>query len=75
MTTCQICHFTVEMDDVELRRGESGCICVACYYRETDSTVRMSNLLRRELIEAVSFGDGGAPVSTDRHYREGNHPG
>ena len=75
MTTCQICRFDAEVDDVVLRRGEGGCICVACYYRETDNTLRMSKALRRELNAEISIIEDGGRVVTDPKYGKGNHPG
>jgi hypothetical protein len=35
MYLCQLCRFETPLDDVALRRGEDGCICLACYGRET----------------------------------------
>jgi hypothetical protein len=67
MVTCQLCRFSVELDDVQLRRGTDLCICVACYYRETDGTVQMPKLLRRELIDALSGADARR-VAADRRY-------
>ena len=49
MFTCRICHFTTEMDDVEIGGADDGtCICVRCYRRETETTKRMT---RKQLLE------------------------
>jgi len=54
MFHCQLCRFEVYLDDVALRRGEDGCVCLACFTRETGTARRMPKALRRELIEALA---------------------
>jgi hypothetical protein len=55
MSTCTICHFEVEMDDVELVIGDSHCVCLSCYIRESESERPMPKALRREIIEALAL--------------------
>ncbi|HLZ69483.1 MAG TPA: hypothetical protein VKV26_06165 [Dehalococcoidia bacterium] len=50
MFRCTVCHFDVELDDVEIRGGYRACICVRCYSRLVDNEKRMSKELRRELV-------------------------
>jgi len=54
MYTCQLCRSETHLDDVALRRGADGCICLACYGRETGTTRRMPKALRRDLIAALA---------------------
>ena len=54
MYTCQLCRFEMELDDVALRRGAGGCICLTCYGRETGTTRRMPKALRRDLTAALA---------------------
>jgi hypothetical protein len=60
MYTCQLCRFETHLDDVALRRGDAGCICLACYGRETDSARRMPKALRRDLVAALAAVDAAA---------------
>lgn len=54
MTTCIICRFETELDDVVVRSGVDGCICLRCYGRETESALPMPKALRRTLIAALA---------------------
>ena len=54
MYTCQLCRFATHLDDVALRRGAEGSVCLACYGRETGTTRRMPKALRRDLIAALA---------------------
>ena len=54
MYTCQLCRFEIYLDDVALRCGDTRCICLACYGRETDTAVRMPRGLRRDLSTALA---------------------
>ena len=56
MFHCQLCRFETHLDDVALRRGEDGCICLGCYGRETGTARRMPKALRRELIAVLADG-------------------
>lgn len=47
MTTCSICHFATELDDVVLGHGAARCICLRCYSRETGTTRPVPAGLRR----------------------------
>ena len=53
MSTCMICHFLAELDDMAVRGPGSACVCLRCYARETDNEKRMSPALRRELAAAL----------------------
>ena len=54
MYTCQLCRFEVHLDDVALRRGDAGCVCLGCFGRETGTARRMPKTLRRDLIAALA---------------------
>jgi hypothetical protein len=54
MLTCRLCHFDAELDDVAIMLPRGACICVRCFNRETDSTLRMPAGLRRELDAALA---------------------
>jgi hypothetical protein len=54
MYLCQLCRFETPLDDVALRRGEDGCICLACYGRETGTARQMPKALRRDVIAALA---------------------
>jgi hypothetical protein len=53
MTTCTICRFETELDDVAVPMSGS-CICLRCFGRETGSARPMPKALRRELIAALA---------------------
>lgn len=49
MYRCRICHFRVELDDVEIGGTQDGtCICTRCYHRLTETEKHMT---RQQLIE------------------------
>jgi hypothetical protein len=54
VTTCTICHFPTEMDDVALGGTTGRCICLRCYTRETNNTKLMTKGLRRELTATLA---------------------
>ena len=54
MTTCLICRFETELDDVAVENINGYCICLHCYTRETDGDQSMPKALRRELIAALA---------------------
>ena len=54
MYTCQLCRFETHLDDVALRRGDAGCICLGCFTRETGTARRLPRALRRDLIAALA---------------------
>ncbi len=54
MTTCTICRFATELDDVVLTGGAGRCVCLRCFARETDAERPMPKALRRELIAALA---------------------
>lgn len=54
MYRCTVCHFDVELDDVEIRGGHSACICIRCYARLVENEKRMSKELRRELVSFMA---------------------
>lgn len=60
MYTCELCRFEHERDDVAVRRGESGCICVRCFARETGAARPMPKALRRHLIAVLAELDVAA---------------
>ncbi len=54
MTTCIICRFETEFDDVVVSGGKDRCVCLRCYSRETDSSRRMSKSLQRAVMSALA---------------------
>ena len=54
MYTCQLCRFATPLDDVALRRGADGCVCLACYGRATGTTRRRALGMRRDLTAALA---------------------
>lgn len=54
MYRCIVCHFDVELDDVELRGGARSCVCVRCYARQVDAEHPMPKELRRDLIQTLA---------------------
>lgn len=49
MTTCIICHFETELDDVVVSSTTGRCICLRCFARETGTERPMPKTLRREV--------------------------
>ena len=49
MTTCSICRFETELDDVAVRQVSGGCICLSCSTRETGTARPLPTALRRAL--------------------------
>ncbi len=68
MFICQLCRFEMYLDDVALRRGDDGCICLGCFSRETDSARPMPKALRRHLSAALATLDTPAAKSTASDY-------
>jgi len=54
MFTCVICHFDTPLDDTVVSGRNGRCICLRCYFRETDSERPMTRELRRDLSTALS---------------------
>jgi hypothetical protein len=54
VTTCTICHFPTEMDDVALGGATGRCICLRCYTRETGTQQPMPRTLWRILSAALA---------------------
>jgi len=54
MFRCIVCHFDVELDDVEIRGRHGGCVCVNCYARLVENEKRMPKELRRELVSFMT---------------------
>ena len=54
MYHCQLCRFEVCLDDVALRRGDTGCVCLGCFTREAGTARRMPKALRRDLLAALA---------------------
>jgi hypothetical protein len=54
MTTCIICRFETELDDVVINGAGGRCVCLRCYARETGTARPMPKVLRRDLIEALA---------------------
>lgn len=53
---CIVCHFTAEVDDVELVT-QRGIVCTRCVHRLAEDEVRMTPKLMRDLRQTVN----GAP--------------
>ncbi len=54
MSTCTICRFTAELDDIAVSTAPGRCICLRCFGRETGSARPMPKALRRELIATLA---------------------
>ena len=55
MLQCILCNFETELDDaVVASRSSSRCICLRCFNRETNSEMRMTKGLRRELMATLA---------------------
>ena len=54
MTTCRICRFETELDDVAVPVDACRCICLRCFGRETGSARPMSKALQRQLSAALA---------------------
>ena len=54
MTTCVICRFDTELDDVVVRLPSGRCVCLSCYDRETGNAPRPAKSLRRSVEDAMA---------------------
>ena len=54
MVMCMLCQFEAPLDDAAVLRADGCCICLRCYGRETETSLRMPKLLRRQLIAALA---------------------
>ena len=54
MTTCRICRFETELDDVAVPGGPGRYICLRCYGRATGTARPMARELQRALIAALA---------------------
>ncbi len=54
MTTCIICRFETELDDVAVGGPAGQCVCLRCFGRETGSARPLSKTLQREVIAALA---------------------
>ncbi len=54
MTTCIICRFGTELDDVAVAGAGGRCVCLRCYARETETARPMPKSLRREVTAALA---------------------
>ena len=54
MTTCAICHFDTDVDNVVVKNERGLCVCLRCFNRETGNELRMPKLLRRQLTAALA---------------------
>jgi hypothetical protein len=49
MSTCTICRFQTEADDIAVPLAGGRCICLRCFTRETETAHPMPKGLRRQL--------------------------
>jgi hypothetical protein len=54
MTTCRICRFETELDDVAVPGGAGRWIRLRCYARTTETARPMPRALQRALIAALA---------------------
>ena len=54
MTTCIICRFETELDDVVINGAAGRCVCLRCYSREVRDEHRMTPRLHRDLVEVLA---------------------
>ena len=57
MTTCRICRFETELDDVAVPGGSGRCICLRCFARETGSERRLAKGLQHEVLALLTALD------------------
>lgn len=57
MYRCNICHFDVLFDDVEVSGPAGQCICLRCYRRETNTARPMPATLQHALIATLTALD------------------
>lgn len=54
MYRCTLCPFDAPLDDAVVLRADGSCICLLCYGRQTDTSVRMPKARRRQLQAALA---------------------
>lgn len=54
MTTCMICHFETELDDIAAGSPAGNSVCLRCFGRETGTALKMTKSLRREIESALA---------------------
>ncbi len=54
MTTCIICRFETELDDVAAGGPAGRCVCLRCFGRETGNELPMPKALRHAVIAALA---------------------
>jgi hypothetical protein len=54
MSTCIICRFETELDDVVIGGSAGRAVCLRCYARETGTARPMPKALRRDLIATLA---------------------
>jgi recombinational DNA repair protein (RecF pathway) len=54
MFKCVVCHWHVELDDVQIAGSHGGCVCIRCYARLVENEKPMPKHLRRELITCMA---------------------
>lgn len=54
MSTCAICRFETELDDIVLRVAAGRCVCLRCYARETGAVRRLPRALRRDIAATLA---------------------
>jgi hypothetical protein len=54
MTSCTICRFETELDDIALTGGGDRCVCLRCFSRETGTARPMPRALRHALSAVVN---------------------
>jgi hypothetical protein len=54
MSTCVICRFETELDDVVVTLPSGRCVCLHCYDRETGNERRTPKHLRRSVEEVLA---------------------
>ena len=57
MSTCILCRFATELDDIVVERATGGCICLRCFGRETGSARPLPKALRRAVSAALAAID------------------
>jgi hypothetical protein len=62
MSTCVLCRFEVEADDVALTGPQGRCICLRCYLREADTAQAISKSLRSEIESCLAEIADSAPA-------------
>jgi hypothetical protein len=70
MCMCEICHFSVDLDDIALRRLSGWCVCLRCYLREAEVNHPLPKALRQEIEACLAALPETAPKRMEGNETE-----